>query len=175
MTPFSGNLDTTETEKQMFKVQGREGLYSQTKSIHDKYAARPDAVEEITLSQFATSYTKCSKLPKKYKLINNASMETGYISNHLTGISLPLYIRLSTNEILRLRRFSTVLRIHSSSKKDGDEEFFAEMQLFSPWRISDLDTWRRNCIEEFQKRRDTIEKVRKKTFPFSMNEMIEEV
>ena len=49
------------------------------------------------------------------------------------------------------------------------------MQLFSPWRRPDLDIWRKNCIEEFQKRRETIEKVKKKTFPFSMNEMIAEI
>ena len=167
-------MNAVGTEDQKFKFEGREGLFTQTKSVHDRYAERPNLVENLTLSQFVTSYTNCKKLPKKYKLFNNASKETGLICEHLTGLSLPLYIRLSTNENFRLRRFSTVLQLHSS-KKDGDEEFFAEVQLFSLWRRPDLDDWRNNCIEEFQKRKDIIEKVQKKTFPFSMTEMIEEI
>ena len=146
---FLGNLNAVGTEDQKFKFEGREGLFTQTKSVHDRYAERPNLVENLTLSQFVTSYTNCKKLPKKYKLFNNASKETGLICEHLTGLSLPLYIRLSTNENFRLRRFSTVLQLHSS-KKDGDEEFFAEVQLFSLWRRPDLDDWRNNCIEEFR-------------------------
>ena len=123
-------------------------------------------MEKITLSQFATSYRKCEKLPEKYTLIDNVTNETGCIKDHLTEDPLPLFIKLSTNEIYRLRKFSTVLRIHSSSKKDGEEEYFAEMQLFSPWRTQNLDLWRKNCVEEFQERKSVINIVRKKTFPF---------
>ncbi len=91
---------------------------------------------------------------------------------------MPLYIELKdSKDVYRLRKFSTVLRIHASSKKKGEEEYFSEMQLFSPWRPEDLDNWRNTetCIEEFNKRRETINKVRKKVFPFAMNEMIEEI
>ena len=76
-----------------------------------------------------------------------------------------------------MQRFSSVLRIHSSAKKDGEEEYFAEMQLFSPWRSEDLKAWENPeiCIKEYQKRQKSINKVKVKTYPFSMNELIEEI
>ena len=125
----------TATEERYIKVQGRDGMYLKTSSMNDKYDARPEGVEELTLSQFATSYTKCAKRPKHVEFNEHGiTKETGLIKEYLSNKELPLYIRLSTKDIYKLRRFSTVLRIHSSSKKTGDEEYFAEMQLFSPWR-----------------------------------------
>ena len=57
------------------------------------------------------------------------------------------------------------------------EEYFAEMQLFSPWRSKKLQEWRdpETCIMEFHDRQTMINKVRSKTFPFSMNALIEEM
>ena len=103
--------------------------------------------------------------------------ERGDIIDHFTGEYLPRYIRLKTNEIYSLRRFPTVLRIHSSSKKEGLEEYFAEMQLFSPWRPENLVDWRDSdkCVKEFQERQKVINIVRSKTFPFSMQNIIEEM
>ena len=125
----------TATEERYIKVQGRDGMYQKTSSMNDKYDARPKGVKDLTLSQFATSYTKCAKRPKHVEFNENGvTNETGHIECHFSEKKLPLYIRLSTKDIYKLRRFSTVLRIHSSSKKTGDEEYFAEMQLFSPWR-----------------------------------------
>ena len=94
------------------------------------------------------------------------------------GKPLPKYIRLDTGTVYSLRRVPKVLRIHASSKKAGDEEYFAELQLFSSWRSSDLKDWRKtipNLINAFQKNHKDILKVRSKVFPFSMKELIEEV
>ena len=67
--------------------------------------------------------------------------------------------------------------MHASSKKEGIEEYFAEMQLFSPWHAEDLLTWRKTdaCIKEFQECQEKTHKVRSKTFPFSMQEFIEKI
>ena len=58
-----------------------------------------------------------------------------------------------SREVFSLRAFSNVLRIHASSKKKAEEEYFAEMQLFSPWQQGDLERWRETgtCIDEFNK------------------------
>ena len=69
-----------------FKVHGREGLYMETTSVHDKYVARPKAVERLTLAQFATHYTKCQKKPKKLILKNGISEETGDYHDYLEGM-----------------------------------------------------------------------------------------
>ena len=174
----NGSESDLDEEGDLIKVEGVRGRFMQVRSMNDKYGERPDKLETITLSQFATSYSKCQKRPKDISLTEGCSKECGNIIDHLTGKRLPLYIELrDTKEIYRLRKFSTVLRIHASSKKKGEEEYFAEMQLFSPWRPKDLEDWMdtETCIKKFNERRHTIAKVRKKVFPFAMNEIIEEV
>ena len=47
-----------QQHSELYKVAGRQGLFQQSTSIHEKYAARPEGVNDLTLSQFATSYTK---------------------------------------------------------------------------------------------------------------------
>ena len=67
--PNSSDDDSTEDDEpqnvqksgQTFKIHGREGLYAETTSVHDKYACRPKAVEKLTLAQFATHYALCAK------------------------------------------------------------------------------------------------------------------
>ena len=58
------NNDNLENER-LIQISGRKGVYLETERIMDKYASRPDGVENLTLSQFATSYAKCRKKPKK--------------------------------------------------------------------------------------------------------------
>ena len=53
-----------EPENNLFTVPGRKGLYKKTEKIQDKYSARPNGVEKLTLSQFATSYSRCKKSAK---------------------------------------------------------------------------------------------------------------
>ena len=78
-----------------------------------------------------------------YHSFNNQGVTDlrGSIVDHISEEFLPLYIRLSTNEVYKLRKYSSILRIHSSGKKEGEEEFFAELQLFTPWRSDELETW----------------------------------
>ena len=173
----SDDEENDKIETNMFTVPGREGLFMMTEKIHDKYAARPDGVETLVLSQFATCYTKCQRRPKTVQFNElGVTEKTGNIKNHLTDEPLPLHIKLRTNEVYRLRKFCSVLRIHASSKKDGLEEYYAEMQLFSPWREEKLKEWKdpNQCVAQFQERQRDIHKVRTKIFPFSMNQIMEE-
>ena len=48
----------------LIKIQGREGVYMEVISIHERYAARPKVVEDLSLAQFATCYTRCTRKPK---------------------------------------------------------------------------------------------------------------
>ena len=57
-----------ENENKFITVPGREGNFMMSESIHDKYTNRPIGVEKLTLSQFATCYTKCKKKPKDVTL-----------------------------------------------------------------------------------------------------------
>ena len=104
----------------------------------------------MTLSQFATSYSKCKTRPKDISFNEEGcTEECGNIIDHLTGKRLPKFIELSdTKDVYRLRQFSSVLKIHASSKKNGAEEYFAEMQLFSPWRPVDLEKWEDTLCKE---------------------------
>ena len=170
--------ENESSSSKVFRVPGREGMFMETESVHDKYASRPVGVKNLTLSQFATSYTKCKKKPKNVKFNqSNVTDETGFIIDHLTEQCLPQHIKMSAGDVYRLRRFSSILRIHSSSKKNGVEEFFAELQLFSPWSTEDLNRWDddETCLKEYQNRKHIIDIVREKTFPFAMNAMLDEM
>ena len=176
---FGSDDESENLEEETIKVEGVKGRFLEVKSINDKYGARPKGIERITLSQFATSYSKCIKKPMNVSFNEDGcTEECGNIIDHLRGERLPKYIELTdSKEVYRLRAFPTVLKIHASSKKSGEEEYFAEMQLFSPWRPYDLEQWElpQYCIEEFNRRRHEISEVRKKTFPYAMNVLIEEV
>ena len=69
------------------KVQERQGMYLKTASVNDKYAARPKGINDLTLSQFATSYTKCKKKPKVTFNKDGVTDKTGNIIDHLTGFA----------------------------------------------------------------------------------------
>ena len=71
---------------------------------------------------------------------------------------------------LRSRSYPAVLRIHSSKKKGGYEEYYAEMLLFLPWHdeISDLKpNDSKACLNLFSNQKSVIVHNRKKMLPFS--------
>ena len=54
------DINTTET----VAIEGREGLYRQAISIHEKYAARPEALSPMCLAEFAITYQSTKTLGK---------------------------------------------------------------------------------------------------------------
>ena len=77
---------------------------------------------------------------------------------------------------MSLRTYEAVLRIHSSSKKEGHEEYYSELLLFYPWR-NELDELKRlypgDCIKMYQENITTIHKNKSSIFPCS--ESIDEI
>ena len=87
-------MEIGHNDKEVIKIPGRKGTYAEAEKIHDKYAARPGGVKDLTLSQFATSYTKCNKKPKNIEFNQfDVTEEKGIIIDHLTEEPLPRYIR----------------------------------------------------------------------------------
>jgi hypothetical protein len=69
---------------------------------------------------------------------------------------------------MRLRGFPSVLRIHSSKKKEGHEQYFSELMLFYPWRNEIEDLFRcypEHCIAFYHIKKETIDINRKGMFP----------
>ena len=70
---------------------------------------------------------------------------------------------------MRLRTYPIVLRIHSSKRKEGHEQHYSELLLFSHWRDEIKDFHRHSpdeCMAEYENRKELeINPNRKKMFP----------
>ena len=100
-------FQSQKNEEKFVTVPGRQGTYTLTESIHDKYETRPKGVENLTLSQFATCYTKCNKKPKNTTFNDlDVSDKKGLIRDHLSNQYLPQHIKMSNNEILGVNSLS---------------------------------------------------------------------
>ena len=67
-----GNEEIEDPQQGDIQLPGKEGKYRKTVPIHEKYAARPDALENMCLAQFATSFdTISAKIGKSINFSNN--------------------------------------------------------------------------------------------------------
>ena len=163
-------IDQFHTEK--VKIAGRIGEYQQTITIIDRYQRRPKYLEKICLAQFANHYVTTSKIPKSTEFDDNNEYSVNKMTNLKIyddeNIYLPRYIKLrSMTGFMRCRKKPCVLRIHSSKKKEGAEQFYAEIMLFCPWRdeekiAKDIET----CQEMYNDNQKTITNNRLKIFPY---------
>ena len=180
-----GNSDEEEGEDEddgstYLRIEGRTGLFKKDLSDHEKYKNRPKQMNEntmkeeewnITLAQFATSYNMCSKKPEDVTWLGNMSVTKGKIKNYIDNEYLPKYIKLLTKKdiFLQLRTYSYVMRMQASRRKTGWEEFYAEMQLFYPWRDENEDLMlddQDGCLRKFDEVKEEILRVKKKVFPY---------
>lgn len=170
--------NVNEKQKQPVKLPGKSGTYQEATTIHDRYASRPRSVspnsnsrlENMCLAQFAISYTYTAKLPKTIEMDENGcsknlSLQTVFGSE----TCLPNYIKLENDlGYMRLRTFPQVLRIHSSKRKEGHEQHYSELVLFTHWR-NEIDEFfedsMEDCIAQYQSRRDEIISNRKAIYP----------
>lgn len=153
-------------------IEGREGKYKQATTVIDRYCERPKYLEMMCLAQFGTSYVYAKTIPKKVILdkdgISIDEMSDQCIFN--TEIRLPKYIEIGENlGFMRLRTYPAVLRIHSSKKKEGHEQHYSELMLFSHW-FNEVEELARNdperCISLYsnEKKNEVISN-RKKLYP----------
>ena len=89
-------------------------FFKQKKSLID--FSRSIGVENLSLSQLATSYTTCKQNPINFLTLGVTEEKKNSV-DHLTKEYLPKYIKLSFNRTYSLRRFLKVLRIQLSTRK----------------------------------------------------------
>ena len=111
---------------------------------------RPQKLD-ICLAQFATIYENCAK-PKKVEFKDDMSMQVKTLqteNKQETEESFPWHIRLSNCTYMKLRTVPSVLRIHSSKKKKGNEHFYSEMILYLPWRNEEDEKTTDELLDSF--------------------------
>ena len=88
---FLKKCETESESTRGFEVEGHEGKFIETESIHDKYRLRPQSVEKLTLSQFAMRYNlvagpESNKVKKNLEIWEcppNVTTENGWEGNLL--------------------------------------------------------------------------------------------
>ena len=141
-------------------------------SPHEKYSMRPKELENICFAQFVQAYDSIKSLPKNQieQMIGDIHSDTGFIERFDNFEELPLYIRLSNGNFMKLRSKPYVLRLHASHKKKGYEEAYSELQLYLPWRNETIDLKRNDeneIVSLYTENIDIIERNRKQVFPYS--------
>ena len=185
-----GNEEIEDPQQGDIQLPGKEGKYRKTVPIHEKYAARPDALENMCLAQFATSFdTISAKIGKSINFSNNIygqSKEKTIISwNPEYEQILPTHIKLKEDlGYMRLRKIPAVLRIHKLKEdKNPHEYFYSQLLLYRPWQSEkelyedDLDA----CIKLYDEKdlkelsknvisqKSKIEKTQDNLFPHKNN------
>ena len=136
---YESDDDTEEVgqlKSKRCKIEGKEGTYEEAITIIDRYIARPKYLKSMCLAQFAISYISASRVPKRITFdIDGCSNEYSNQSVFITSENLPRYISLESFGLgkMRLRSVPAVMRIHSSKKKEGHEQQYAELLLYTAW------------------------------------------
>ena len=144
----------------------------------DRYGARPNYLRLMCLAQFAISYIYSGKLPKKTEMNKDPENDEFNCSRLKSKDQiifnqnkyLPKYIALKDGlGIMRLRSYSSVLRIHDSRKKDQDhEKFYSELLLFSHWENEAMDLPADDedrCKAKYLEKKVEIQDNREKIYP----------
>ena len=172
------------------QIPGKEGIYKRAIPVHEKYEARPVALKNICLAQFATSYdtmpVKSGNIMEFSNGVNGLSEEKVIASwNPEYETPLPTYIKLNNDlGYMKLRKIPSVLRIHKLKEdKDPHEFFYSYLLLYRPWqtenelKADDMDA----CYELYSEteeeemrnnlgsRRSKIEKTLDRIFPHKNN------
>ena len=108
---------------------------------------------------------KCIQTSSKNRIQYQWNIKNQRTNQAGTNKYLPKYIELNSGGFMRLRGSPTILRIHSSNKKKGDEGIYSELLLFFHWRDEKL--LRKNRSETFNINYSTIEKTKKSIYPNS--------
>ena len=109
--------------KDTVQIEGREGAYLWTPTIHEKYGKRPAALDNICSAEFVTNYTSN---PQDEDL-----SDSEFLRN---AAELPLFVKLKDNAgVMRLRKRPCVLSLHDSKRKTENHEFiYPECLLYLP-------------------------------------------
>ena len=149
------------TDLTTVQIEGREGDYVWTETIHEKYCRRPETLESMCLAEFAINYTTVVNKP----------------TNLPPDVSLsakPTSIRLKNGGLMRLREQPCVLRLHDAKRKSENHEcVYSECLLFLPWRDELSDLFRYNpvkSVELYNESKEILERNKLAIFPMSNEE-----
>ena len=168
--------DDEETSSgESFEIEGRDGKYCQPLSVHNLYAARPEALEDICLVQFYSHYVSCSNVKKDiFDKHGDISELEGESRIYITEKPLPKFIKIKLGReqrTMKLRLSPLVVRVHASRHKETPhEQLFSEMQMFLPWRDEEKDLYMhdgKKCHELYINSQDVIDFNRNRIFPFA--------
>ena len=168
----NGQIEKSKIDRsKLISIENKPGLYLPNVTPHERYALRPTCVEEISFAEFVMNYVYAAKRPKKVVFDENGSSQnvsTKKIAN--SDICMPQYLEIEEDEkgCMRLRRFPLVLRYHNSKRKEGHEQHYAEMLLFSHWRDEENEFHRydpQKCIEKFHEKEESITSLRRAIYP----------
>ena len=152
-------------------------IYQQSISIHERYAARPERLEQMCLAQFASLYDQTPKKSIEKNTVFDSDGCSGatsdikiFIEKHIEFLpKLPKYLDLTQSEhklgYMKIRKNPYILRMHRSKKKEGLEEYYAELLLYYPWRDEEKDLKRLECDKIYHRNKFTIQLNKKGIFP----------
>ena len=142
--------DEAAKNNQAFEVEGYEGMYKESETIHIKYSLRPKVVFAMVLAQFAIWYTlmtyeAAAKAKKCHGegLLTMMSNEKIIVCNDIRDhppkenkdLVMPEYIELSNGRLMRKRKYPAVLRRYKFKNSNDPFEFcYSECLLFTPWQ-----------------------------------------
>ena len=164
------NVEDGDANEKTIKLEGQKGRYKQATTMIDRYAKRPSELENMCYAQFSTSYNPVKNPPKTITFENGVSSKKSAQTILNTEEPLPEYIDLSSDELgfLKLRSFPSVMRIHSSKKKEGHEQHYSELLLFYPWR-DEINEFHREdsdlCKSKYHQCKAKIDEIRQLFYP----------
>ena len=105
------------------------------KSNLDRYVLRPASVEELCYAQFLANYDKDSKPTFSDSQPEELNDELMNANHEVSQVSLPKKLKLSNNEIMRLRKVKKVLQIHQPNQVKFPEKYAHHiLMLYKPFR-----------------------------------------
>jgi hypothetical protein len=161
-----------EFSENLVSLPGRAGTFKKSVSMIDRYQARPQKLSQICAAQYAAVYHAVKTIPKKCRLVDGVSEVVG--NNNLAGdkdFALPKYIRLNGElGFMAQRNIPCIIRLHSSKRKEGHEQYYAELLLFTPWRDEESELFRNDpeaCINLYKERFQVLKTNKESIFPYS--------
>ena len=124
----------------------------------DKYCARPDSLEDLTLSEFAADYNINSKDPSL-----EAQHEDDHNTEDQTGNTENRFLLQNGLGSITKRRWSKVIRyVNFNELQDKTEYCREQLMLFHPWRDEDADLININQEATFERYNESINEKRAK-------------
>ena len=124
-----------------------------------RYSERPKYMDQLTLADFVSNYTKTktySKRPKEPSQISTEGLlPEAYLSENEDSLSDPEQNQKSQTEQYKKVKTSRILRyVHFNPETDEEKYCREQIMLFYPWRNEDVDLLR-GCAS-FKERYDSI-------------------